>query len=72
MIIKHLYVSKIGPRSKFLVLLLSLHISFRAFHIYCRFSLIKVLSGPNSLLYFKLSLQFLLLGCLLGRLLLSL
>ena len=56
MIIKHLYVSKIGPRSKFLVLLLSLHISLRAFHIICRFSLIKVLSGPNGLLYFELSL----------------
>ena len=56
MIIKHPYVSKIEQRSKFLVLLLSLHISLRAFHIICRFSLIKVLSGPNGLLYFKLSL----------------
>lgn len=56
MIIKHPYVSKIERRSKFLVLLLCLHISFRGFHIICRFSLIKVLGGPNSLLYFKLSL----------------
>ena len=56
MIIKHPYVSKIEQRSKFLVLLLSLHISLRAFHIICRFSLIKVLSGSNGLLYFKLSL----------------
>ena len=72
MIIKHPYVSKNDLRSKFLVLLLSLHIFLRAFHILCRFSLIKVLSGPNGLLYFKLSLQFLLLGSLLGRLLLSL